>query len=82
MPSTLRQGVEAEAIFHYGNLSAYVNYAFIDATYQFAGALGVPNNPFANADGNIFVTPGDHIPGIPRHLAKFGATLRSRQNSS
>ena len=25
----LRQGVEAEAQFHYGNLSAYVNYAFV-----------------------------------------------------
>jgi len=72
VPSTLRQGVEAEAGFHYGNLSAYVNYAFVDATYQFTGALASPNNPFANADGNIFVTPGDHIPGIPRHQVKFG----------
>jgi iron complex outermembrane receptor protein len=72
VPSTLRQGVEAEADFHYGNLSAYVNYAFIDATYQFAAALSSPNNPFANADGNVFVTPGDHIPGIPRHQVKFG----------
>jgi iron complex outermembrane recepter protein len=72
VPSTLRQGVEAEADFHYGNLAAYVNYAFIDATYQFAAALSSPNNPFANAEGNIFVTPGDHIPGIPRHQVKFG----------
>jgi iron complex outermembrane recepter protein len=71
VPSTLRQGVEAEAQFHYGNLSAYVNYAFIDATYQFSGTLGSPNNPFS-VDGNIFVTPGDHIPGIPRHQVKFG----------
>ncbi len=72
VPSTLRQGAEAEASFFYGNLSAYVNYAFVDATYQFSGALASPNNPFANAEGNIFVTPGDHIPGIPRHLVKFG----------
>ena len=72
VPSTLRQGVEAEADFHYGNLSAYVNYAFVDATYQFAAALSSPNNPFADANGNIFVTPGDHIPGIPRHQVKFG----------
>ena len=21
---------------------------------------------------NVFVTPGDHIPGIPRHMVKFG----------
>jgi iron complex outermembrane recepter protein len=72
VPSTLRQGVEAEADLQYGNLSAYVNYAFVDATYQFAAALASPNNPFANANGNVLVTPGDHIPGIPRHLIKFG----------
>jgi iron complex outermembrane recepter protein len=72
VPSTLRQGVEAEANFHNGNLSAYVKYAFVDATYQFSKFLASPNNPFANADGNVFVTPGDHIPGIPRHLVKFG----------
>ena len=72
VPSTLRQGVEAEATFSYGHLSAYVNYAFVDATYQFSGTLASPNNPFANADGNVFVRPGDHIPGIPRHQVKFG----------
>jgi iron complex outermembrane recepter protein len=75
VPSTLRQGVEAEANFHYGNLFAYVNYAFIDATYQFSGPLASPNNPFADPNGNIFVTPGDHIPGIPRHQVKFGGDV-------
>jgi iron complex outermembrane receptor protein len=75
VPSTLRQGVEAEANFHYGNLSAYANYAFIDATYQFSGTLASPNNPFADANGNIFVTRGDHIPGIPRHQLKFGGDI-------
>ena len=72
VPSTLRQGAEAEARFHYGDLSAYVNYAFVDATYQFSKFLSSPNNPFADANGNVFVTPGNHIPGIPRHLVKFG----------
>jgi iron complex outermembrane recepter protein len=75
VPSTLRQGVEAEANFHYGDLSAYVKYAFVDATYQFSQFLSSPNNPFADANGNVFVTPGDHIPGIPRHLAKFGGDV-------
>ncbi|MDQ6704319.1 MAG: TonB-dependent receptor [Pseudomonadota bacterium] len=74
VPSTLRQGAEAEANFHYGDLSAYVNYAFIDATYQFAGPLSSPNNPF-NVGGNVFVMPGDHIPGIPRHQVKFGGDV-------
>jgi iron complex outermembrane recepter protein len=76
VPSTLRQGAEVEATFHYGNLSAYVNYAFVDATYQFSGSLASPNNPFADpATGAIFVTPGDHIPGIPRHQVKFGGDV-------
>ncbi len=74
VPSTLRQGVEAEANFRYGNLSAYVNYGFVDATYRFAGPLASPNNPL-NIGGNVFVTPGDHIPGIPRHQVKFGGDV-------
>ena len=74
VPSTLRQGVEAEAGFHNGDLSAYVSYAFVDATYQFAKPLASPNNPF-NVGGNVFVMPGDHIPGIPRHHVKFGADV-------
>src|SRR3984893_5776093 len=74
VPATLRQGVEAEAAFHYGDLSAYVNYAFVDATYQFAGPLASPNNPFS-VGGNVFVMPGDHIPGIPRHQVKFGGDI-------
>jgi iron complex outermembrane recepter protein len=75
VPSTLRQGVEAEANFRYGDLSAYVKYAFVDATFQFSKFLSSPNNPFADANGNVFVTPGDHIPGIPRHLMKFGGDV-------
>src|SRR5262249_7853866 len=41
-------------------------------TYQFSGRLASPNNPFADANGDIFVTPGKQIPGIPRHLVKGG----------
>ena len=32
-----------------------------------------PFNPFADANGNIFVVPGDHIPGIPDFRFKLGA---------
>jgi iron complex outermembrane recepter protein len=74
VPSTLRQGAEAEADFHYGDYFAYVNYAFVDATYRFSGPLASPNNPF-NFGGQVFVTPGDHIPGIPRHQVKFGGDI-------
>ena len=73
VPETLRQGLEAGAQFHMGDILAYANYSFVDATYQFAGTLPSPFNPFANANGNIFVTPGNHIPGVPRNQVKFGA---------
>ncbi|SFK18502.1 TonB-dependent receptor [Methylocapsa palsarum] len=73
VPGTLRQGVEAGVEFHSGDWLAYLNYSYVDATYRFSGALASPNNPFADADGNIFVTPGNRIPGIPSQQIKFGA---------
>jgi iron complex outermembrane receptor protein len=72
VPATRRQGLEAGAQYQTGQYLVYANYAFIDATYQFSGALSSPNNPFADANGNIFVTPGNQIPGIPRHQVKGG----------
>jgi iron complex outermembrane receptor protein len=72
VPSTLRQGLEAGALLRWGNLSAYANYAFIDATYQFTGLLASPNNPQADENGQVLVTPGKTIPGVPRNLVKIG----------
>ena len=72
VPETLRQGVEAGANLSMGALSAYINYGYVDATYQFNGTLSSPFNPYADANGNILVHPGDHIPGIPRQQLKVG----------
>lgn len=71
VPATLRQGLEAGALLRWGNLRAYANYAFIDATYQFSGTLASPNNPLAE-NGVVFVRPGNRIPGIASQLVKFG----------
>ncbi len=73
VPETLRQGVEAGLTYTKGALSLYGNYAFVDATYQFNATFASPNNPYADDNGNIFVHPGNHIPGIPRHIGKVGA---------
>jgi outer membrane receptor protein involved in Fe transport len=35
--------------------------------------LSSPDNPLADAAGNIQVQPGNRIPGIPRNLFKVGA---------
>ena len=72
VPETRRQGVEAGAQYQSSRWLAYVGYSFLDATYQFTGTLPSPNNPFADADGNVRVVPGKNIPGLPQHQGKFG----------
>jgi len=70
---TLRQGVEAKLAYKSSQLRAYANYTFVDATYLSPLILSSPENPAADANGNIFVAPGDHIPAIPAHRLKLGA---------
>jgi iron complex outermembrane receptor protein len=70
---TLRQGVEAKIAYKTDRWNAYANYTFVDATYQSALTISSPDNPVSDINGNIFVTPGDHIPGIPAHRFKAGA---------
>jgi iron complex outermembrane recepter protein len=72
VPATRRQGLEAGAQYQTPQYLVYANYAFVDATYQFSGFLASPNNPSADANGNVFVTPGKQIPAIPRHQVKGG----------
>jgi iron complex outermembrane receptor protein len=68
--ATRRQGVEAAAQIKTGPWAASLAYSFTDATYQFTGLIASPNNPAADADGNVFITPGKRIPGIPEHQLK------------
>ncbi|MBX9844393.1 MAG: TonB-dependent receptor [Xanthobacteraceae bacterium] len=68
--ATRRQGLEASAEIRSGPWTAFLSYSYLDATYRFAGNIASPNNPSADADGNILVTPGKTIPGIPRHQFK------------
>jgi iron complex outermembrane receptor protein len=69
---TLRQGVEAGVTYAANPWNIYANYTFVDATFQTAMTLQSPNNPASDAGGNIFVTPGDHIPSTPQHRFKAG----------
>ena len=70
---TQRRGIEAEAQFRQETWSAYATYALVDATFRSALTLPSPNNPFADANGNIQVQPGDTLAGVPRHRFKAGA---------
>ncbi len=68
---TQRQGAELglSGLF-YERWHWSANYTFIDASYQ--TSFGSPNTAHPNAvDGVTQVHPGNKIPGIPAHQAKF-----------
>jgi iron complex outermembrane receptor protein len=66
---TRRQGLEAALDRSQGKFSWALNYSLIDATYQSSAVLFSQANSTADANGNIEVSPGNRIPGIPRqHL--------------
>jgi iron complex outermembrane receptor protein len=73
---TLRQGIEASASYKWDRWNVYANYTYVDATFLNALTLSSPFNPYADANGNIFVVPGDHLTGIPDFRLKAGAEYR------
>jgi iron complex outermembrane receptor protein len=70
---TRREGLEAGVSYRQDRWSAYANYTFVDATFQTPLTISSPFNPFADANGRIFVVPGDHIPAVPQYRFKAGA---------
>jgi iron complex outermembrane receptor protein len=70
---TRREGFEANLNYQAPRWSAYLNYSYINATFQSALVLNSPQNPFADVNGNIQVEPGDHLPLIPQNRVKLGA---------
>jgi iron complex outermembrane recepter protein len=69
---TLREGVDMGARYTTEKWDVYANYSYIKAIFLTPVLLGSPNNPYADANGNIQVEPGDNLPGIPRHKFKIG----------
>ena len=69
---TRRQGVEAHIDYKTDRLTLAANYAYIDATFLNALTLG-SNSPYADANGNIQVSPGNQLPAIPHHRIKLSA---------
>jgi outer membrane receptor protein involved in Fe transport len=69
--STRRQGVETELNLKAPTLQLYASYAFVDARFLDALQVG-SNSPFADANGNVQIVPGNQIPAVPRHRVKAG----------
>jgi outer membrane receptor protein involved in Fe transport len=69
--STRRQGIEAEVTLKSSTLSLYASYALVDARFLDALQVG-SNSPFADANGNVQILPGNRIPAVPRNRIKAG----------
>ncbi len=67
--STRRQGVEAEVTLKSKVLQFFASYALVDARFLNALQVG-SNSPFADANGNVQILPGNVIPAIPRNRVK------------
>jgi outer membrane receptor protein involved in Fe transport len=73
--ATRRQGVEVALRGTWKRLKYFLNYAYIDATYQTSTTLASVTEP----DG-VRVAPGDRLPGIPRNNVKFGGEVEVLKN--
>jgi outer membrane receptor protein involved in Fe transport len=69
--STRRQGIETEINLKSSTLQLYASYALVDARFLDALQVG-SNSPFADANGNVQILPGNRIPAIPRNRIKAG----------
>jgi len=68
---TRRQGLELGMDGHIGKLGLAANYGYIDATFESALTLNSPVNSSADPGaGDIQVSPGNRVPGIPEHSMK------------
>lgn len=74
--SSLRQGVDLDFKLKTDRLLAWIAYSYIDATFQSGFTESSENNPGADANGNIQIQPGDHLPGIPANQFKLGVDYK------
>ena len=70
---TRRQGLELGAYARLDRLHLALNYGYVDATFVSPVVLNSPANSSADASGDIQVSSGDKIPGIPAHSLKVRA---------
>ena len=68
----MREGAEISANWTGDRWSAYANYTYLDAVYLSTFEEPSEFNPLADANGNIPITNGTQIAGIPKNTVKVG----------
>lgn len=74
--NTRRQGLEAGLGYRDDKWRVNASYSYIDALFESPITLSSPNNPAADANGNIQVSPGNRLPGIPKNRLKLDTDYR------
>lgn len=72
VPGTRRTGFDLSIDYRQERWSAYAAYSYVKAEYRFDGLIASPNNPEADANGDIEVERGDRLGGIPPQRLKLG----------
>jgi outer membrane receptor protein involved in Fe transport len=74
---TRREGAEGSISYKTERTLTYASYTYTAATFRTPLVFNNDSNPNADADGNYFVKPGNSLPGIPAHAAKFGGEVNA-----
>jgi len=69
--TTRRQGIELAASSAWEPFNLTARYTYLNATYESSFTESSPTNSQADTAGRIQVNPGNHIPGIPKHVLKL-----------
>lgn len=74
---TLRQGLELglNGTSSDNKVNWFMNYALLDASFNSNFEVASPNHPDAE-DGEIDVSKGDRLPGLPEHSIKAGVSYQ------
>ena len=72
--TTRRQGVDADLAWRQGRWRLAASYAYLDATFRSPEVLS-SNSPAADANGFIYVKPGDQIPMSPASRLTLSADV-------
>ena len=69
--STRREGLDLAFGGKQGGLIWKLAYSYVDATFQSTFVVNAQSNSQADANGNIVVHPGDHIPLVPQNTGRL-----------